>query len=104
MQLFKGTKTGGGGRYYVKLKVFGVSDRQIILFILACLPLSLSIQKCTQFSYRQHIQECHRMPLEYEESISKYFVFAGSLESANSSILASCDHFKEVVGKIIRVL
>ena len=24
---------------------------------------------------------------------------AGSLESANSSILASCDHFKEVVGK-----
>ena len=29
---------------------------------------------------------------------------AGSLESANSSILASCDHFKEVVGKKIRVL
>ena len=29
--------------------------------------------------------------------------FAGSLESANSSILASCDHFKEVVGKKIRV-
>ena len=26
-------------------------------------------------------------------------IFAGSLESANSSILASCDHFKEVVGK-----
>ena len=29
---------------------------------------------------------------------------AGSLESANSSILASCDHFKEVVGKKIRIL
>ena len=28
---------------------------------------------------------------------------AGSLESANSSILASCDLFKEVVGKKIRV-
>ena len=26
-------------------------------------------------------------------------IIAGSLESANSSILASCDHFKEVVGK-----
>ena len=31
-------------------------------------------------------------------------IIAGSLESANSSILASCDHFKEVVGKKIRVL
>ena len=31
-------------------------------------------------------------------------LIAGSLESANSSILASCDHFKEVVGKKIRVL
>ena len=29
---------------------------------------------------------------------------AGSLESANSSILASCDHFKEVVGKKIKIL
>ena len=33
-----------------------------------------------------------------------FLIFAGSLESANSSILASCDHFKEVVGKKIRVL
>ena len=31
-------------------------------------------------------------------------IIAGSLESANSSILASCDLFKEVVGKKIRVL
>ena len=33
-----------------------------------------------------------------------FSIVAGSLESANSSILASCDHFKEVVGKKIRVL
>ena len=26
-------------------------------------------------------------------------IFAGSLESANSSILAACRHFKEVVGE-----
>ena len=31
-------------------------------------------------------------------------MIGGSLESANSSILASCDLFKEVVGKKIRVL
>ena len=30
--------------------------------------------------------------------------FAGSLESANSSILAVRRHFKEVVGKKIRIL
>ena len=28
-----------------------------------------------------------------------FLIFAGSLESANSSILASCDHFKEVGGE-----
>ena len=38
-----------------------------------------------------------------EASFYRYFI-AGSLESANSSILASCDHFKEVVWKKIRVL
>ena len=32
------------------------------------------------------------------------YLFAGSLESANSSILAPCDLFKEVVGKKIRIL
>ena len=32
------------------------------------------------------------------------FIIAGSLESANSSILAACRHFKEVVGKKIRIL
>ena len=31
-------------------------------------------------------------------------VIAGSLESANSSILAARRHFKEVVGKKIRIL
>ena len=31
-------------------------------------------------------------------------IFAGSLESANSSILASRRHFKEVVGEKIRIL
>ena len=31
-------------------------------------------------------------------------LFAGSLESANSSILAARRHFKEVVGKKIRIL
>ena len=31
-------------------------------------------------------------------------IFAGSLESANSSILAARRHFKEVVGKKIRIL
>ena len=31
-------------------------------------------------------------------------LIAGSLESANSSILAPCDLFKEVVGKKIRIL
>ena len=31
-------------------------------------------------------------------------IFAGSLESANSSILAACRLFKEVVGKKIRIL
>ena len=30
---------------------------------------------------------------------SKFHLIAGSLESANSSILAACRHFKEVVGK-----
>ena len=33
-----------------------------------------------------------------------YIFFAGSLESANSSILAARRHFKEVVGKKIRIL
>ena len=31
-------------------------------------------------------------------------IIAGSLESANSSILAARRHFKEVVGKKIRIL
>ena len=31
-------------------------------------------------------------------------IFAGSLESANSSILAARRHFKEVVGEKIRIL
>ena len=31
-------------------------------------------------------------------------VIAGLLESANSFILAACRHFKEVVGKKIRIL
>ena len=31
-------------------------------------------------------------------------IFADSLESANSSILAARRHFKEVVGKKIRIL
>ena len=33
-----------------------------------------------------------------------FMLIAGSLESANSSILAACRHFKEVVGKKIRIL
>ena len=33
-----------------------------------------------------------------------YAIIAGSLESANSSILAARRHFKEVVGKKIRIL
>ena len=33
-----------------------------------------------------------------------FHIFAGSLESANSSILAARRHFKEVVGKKIRIL
>ena len=36
--------------------------------------------------------------------ISKMPIFAGSLESANSSILAARRYFKEVVGKKIRIL
>ena len=32
------------------------------------------------------------------------YLVAGSLESANSSILAARRHFKEVVGKKIRIL
>ena len=34
----------------------------------------------------------------------EFYVIAGSLESANSSILAVRRHFKEVVGKKIRIL
>ena len=41
---------------------------------------------------------------EYLSNLHTGYIIAGSLESANSSILASCDHFKEVVGKKIRVL
>ena len=45
----------------------------------------------------------------YKEKIilficSHYFIVADSLESANSSILAACRLFKEVVGKKIRIL
>ena len=50
-------------------------------------------------------------PIETKSIISKSFqlsqviqVIAGSLESANSSILAARRHFKEVVGKKIRIL
>ena len=35
---------------------------------------------------------------------AQHCFFAGSLESANSSILAARRHFKEVVGKKIRIL
>ena len=37
-------------------------------------------------------------------SKKKSLIIAGSLESANSSILAARRHFKEVVGKKIRIL
>ena len=37
-------------------------------------------------------------------NILKLLGIAGSLESANSSILAARRHFKEVVGKKIRIL
>ena len=48
---------------------------------------------------------CHLvLATEAECVLLECFLVAGSLESANSSILASCDHFKEVVGKKIRVL
>ena len=37
-------------------------------------------------------------------SLELSLIIAGSLESANSSILAARRHFKEVVGKKIRIL
>ena len=40
--------------------------------------------------------------LSYTDLSSKFI--AGSLDSANSSILAACRHFKEVLGKKIRIL
>ena len=44
--------------------------------------------------------------VETLEFVEYYFIFivTGSLESANSSILAARRHFKEVVGKNIRIL
>ena len=36
--------------------------------------------------------------------IPSLYLIAGLSESANSSILASCDHFKEVMGKKITIL
>ena len=43
--------------------------------------------------------------IRYLKSIFvRIYLFAGSLESANSSILAVRRHFKEVVGKKIRIL
>ena len=42
-------------------------------------------------------------PFHTSENMS-LMIFAGSLESANSSILAARRHFKEVVGKKIRIL
>ena len=41
----------------------------------------------------------HRVVTPCFDCLVKMRLVAGSLESANSSILASCDHFKEVVGK-----
>ena len=43
-------------------------------------------------------------PQKYELPVIVYLLIAGSLESANSSILAARRHFKEVVGKKIRIL
>ena len=44
-----------------------------------------------------------------DHSLSNYYanlfgIIAGSLESANSSILAACRLFKQVVGEKIRIL
>ena len=42
--------------------------------------------------------------MEFINILSLNTIFAGSLESANSSILAARRHFKEVVGEKIRIL
>ena len=48
----------------------------------------LAISKCKMFSYNEYILMGEML-----------VVIAGSLESANSSILAARRHFKEVVGE-----
>ena len=45
-----------------------------------------------------------KMSLNHIEMSYTNNIIAGSLESANSSILAARRHFKEVVGKKIRIL
>ena len=41
---------------------------------------------------------------EKKSDVDLYLFFAGSLESANSSILAAHRHFKEVVGEKVMIL
>ena len=53
--------------------------------------------------YDLNITHASTSLVKYSISRLRDFV-AGSLESANSSILAARRHFKEVVGKKIRIL
>ena len=54
----------------------------------------------------QALEHNHQCPsgLTDQSAICVTSLIAGSLESANSSILAARRHFKEVVGKKIRIL
>ena len=66
---------------------------------------ALPRQLQTTLRMRYQGNELHgHLIIRVTSECSTHYIIAGSLESANSSILAACDHFKEVVGKKIRVL
>ena len=83
----------------MKIKIIQIRDIDTHTFIMDCWNTHF-----VHFKNKSYYDK-----LTFENKITSkisYFVtlVAGSLESANSSILAARRHFKEVVGKKIRIL
>ena len=91
---------------FEKLRYSASSDYETkVIFVL----LLLSIQQIVKFIDLYFQTDLFDLKGQYDllTVIAIFFheyVFAGSLESANSSILAARRHFKEVVGEKIRIL